>query len=578
MQRTVVKMAGESGMGLLSSGQILSRALKKLGYYIVSDREYPSLIKGGHSCMQIDFSDEKIRSLSTQTDVVVAFDRKGLIEYIDTMKDGGILIHGYERHNLVPALKEKTEKKNIKVIYLPARELAFSLGGDELMVNMILMGILWKVLGLDFKDIEAQVSIQFASKPKLLEIDLKCIKAGYEAKEINGISLAVKKPAKVPETILIDGTRSLCLGAIQSGVRCFFAYPMSPASGVLTYLGAKSHETGMVIKQAEDEITAVQMTIGSMHMGARALTASSGGGYDLMTETVSLSGITETPLVVIIGQRPGPGTGLPTWTGQGDFNLAVHSSHGEFPRVVVACSDPESSYELIQHSFNIAEKFQIPVIVLSEKVVLESHLTVDPFKENLIPIERGLVTDQKELEALQRTDRFKFTDNGVSKRWLPGTSPAYYYANSDEHTESGVLTEEGDAVNKMYSKRMKKIDTIKKEIPDPVIYGDANADISFIGWGSSKNAMLDAIKSCEEKGIKVNYLHYDYVWPLKEEPAKKFFENNKNVYLIEGNYEGQFGEIVEQKTKKQFKGRFLKYNGRAFYLEDLMEFITKNVK
>jgi len=201
MQRTVVKMAGESGMGLLSSGQILARALKKLGYYIVSDREYPSLIKGGHSCMQIDFSDEKIHSLSTQTDVVVAFDRHGLLEYIDTMKEGGILIHGYERHNLIPALKEKTEKKNIKVIYLPARELAFSLGGDELMVNMILLGILWKVLGLDFKDIEAQVSIQFASKPKLLEIDLKCIKAGYEAKEIDGISLSVKKPSNVADTI-----------------------------------------------------------------------------------------------------------------------------------------------------------------------------------------------------------------------------------------------------------------------------------------------------------------------------------------------------------------------------------------
>lgn len=570
-------MAGESGMGLLSTGQILSRAMKKLGFYIVSDREYPSLIKGGYSCMQIDFSDEKIHSLSTGTDVIVAFDRHGLLEYIDTLKDGGILIHGYERHNLIPALKEKIEKKNLKVIYLPARELAFALGGDELMVNMILLGILWKVLGLDYTDLEAQVSIQFASKPKLLEIDLKCIKAGYEAKETDGVSMAVKKPAQVPDTILIDGTRSICLGAIQAGVRCFFAYPMSPASGILTYLAAKSHETGMVIKQAEDEITAIQMTIGAMFMGTRSFTSTSGGGYDLMTETISLSGMTETPLVVVIGQRPGPATGLPTWTCQGDLNLAMHSSHGEFPRVVIGCSDPTSSYELMQHAFNIAEKYQVPVIVLTEKVVLESHLTVAPFQENLIPIERGLVTDPAELNALTNSDRFKITPDGVSKRWLPGTSPAYYYGNSDEHLESGVLTEEADTVKAMVEKRMKKTETIQQALPDPQIYGDEKgADISFVGWGSTKNAVLDAINSAKNEGVKINYLHYDYVYPLKKDAAVRFFENNNNVHLVEGNFEGQLGKLIEHATEKKFKGKYLKYNGRPFFVDDILQYAKNN--
>lgn len=580
MDRTSIKITGQSGKGLLSSGLIITRALKDIGYYLTSDREYPSLIQGGHSSVQIDFGTKKIKSLSGKLDIVVALDRAGLLEYMDEIKKGGILIHGYERHNLIPELQKKAKKKNIKVLYLPARTIAREQGGSDIMVNMVLLGLLWKVLGFDVKELEDEVKKIFSSKPKLLKIDLKCIKEGFKAKQIKNVpKYKIKRNKKVPDTILIDGTRSIGLGAIQAGVRNYYMYPMSPASGILTYLAEKYHDTGMVVKQAEDEITAVQMTIGSMHAGSRAMVATSGGGYDLMTESISLSGLTETPLVVVIGQRPGPATGLPTWTCQGDLDLAINAGHGEFPRVVIACSDPGSSYELIQHAFNIAEQYQATVIFLTEKVILETFQTVDPFKQNIIPIKRGLVTKESELKKLKSTDRYKITKSGVSKRWIPGSCKAYYYANGDEHWEDGKVTEEAKPVKEMYEKRMRKEITIKNALPDPKVYGvKTNADISFIGWGSTKNTMIDVIEEAKNENIKVNYLHMDYVWPLRDKAVKKFFMQNKNVYLIEGNYRGQLGRIIEKETCEKFKNKLLKYNGRPFFVDEVTAYVKRNAK
>jgi 2-oxoglutarate ferredoxin oxidoreductase subunit alpha len=580
MERTVIKIAGESGRGLLSSGHIVSRALKDLGFYLNSDREYPSLIKGGSSVVQIDFGTKPIRSLSTKVDVVLCLDRAGLLDHLDSLKKGGIFIHGYERHERVPALKKKAQAKGIKVLYIPARTIALEQGGSELMLNMVLLGLLWKVLDLDLKILMKEVKHQFASKPKLLAIDLKCIKAGYNPKEHKNIpKFKIKHNKKKPNTLLIDGTKAISLGAIHAGLRNYYMYPMSPASGILTYIAATSHETGIVVKQAEDEITAVQMTIGSMHAGSRSMVATSGGGFDLMTESVSLVGITETPLVMVVGQRPGPGTGLPTWTCQGDLNLAINAGHGEFPRIVIGVSDQTSSFELMQHAFNLAEKYQTLVVVLTEKVVLETHTTIEPFKQKTIPINRHLVTKKAELDKLVPKDRFRYTPSGISKRWIPGSSKAYYYANSDEHLEDGVLNEDSAPSIKMVDKRFRKETTLLKELPEPKVFGaQKNAKISFVGWGSSKNVMLDVIEAYKKKGVAVNYLHYDYVFPIQKKGALKFFKENKNVHLIEGNYRGQLGVLIETATDKKFKKKLLKYDGRPFFFDEMMDYINKNIK
>jgi len=564
-------------MGLLSVGRIVSRALKDMGFYVNSDREYPSLIKGGYSSVQIDFSAKPIRSLSSSVDVVIALDLPGLVEYFDDVKRGGVLIHAFDRFDQMKGMEQRVKKRGIKLLYLPAREIAHSLGGRELMVNMVLLGLLWRVLGFDLKELESEVRKQFAKRPKILEIDLKCNESGYRAEGIKELpQFKVKRPTGKPKTILLDGNMALALGIIHCGVRAHYAYPMSPSSGLLTYLANFSHHSGMVVKQAEDEITAANNAVGSMFMGTRTTVATSGGGFDLMTETFSLAGMTETPLVIIVGQRPGPATGLPTWSCQGDLNLAIHAGHGEYGRMVIAASDQTSCYELIQHAMNYAETYQVPIVLLYEKVIAESQTTITPFKQKKIPIKRGLVTG-KRLAKLKSTDRYKITKSGVSLRWLPGTAKVGYYGNSDEHRENGVLTELGDECKAMYDKRVRKLDTILNVLPEPVIYGPkTKADFSFVGWGSSKNTVFDVMEVLKEKGIKVNYLHYEYLWPLKTSGFEHFFKNNKNVHILEGNREGQLANLIEAKTGLSFKGRLNKYNGRPFFLDEVVDYISKN--
>jgi 2-oxoglutarate ferredoxin oxidoreductase subunit alpha len=573
--RSTIKIAGESGSGLVSTGDIFMKALKKKGFYLNADREYPSLIKGGHANYQIDFSLKPIRSLSSDVDVVLAIDRTGLKEYVGRVKEGGILIHGDERHHLMPDILEIAKNRRVQLVYIPARQIAYSFGGSELMTNMVLLGLAWKIFGFKYEILEEEVNERFASKPKLLEIDLKCLKAGFTAEDVENLpSLKLELPKSVPDTILLEGNAAIALGAIHCGVRCYYAYPMSPSSSILTYMSQWADEFGLTVKQAEDEITAAQMAAGSMFMGTRALVATSGGGFDLMTETLTLPAMIESPFVVVLCQRPGPATGLPTWTCQGDLNMAIFSGHGEYARIVIAASDPTSCYELVQHAMNLAEQYQTPVILLSEKVICESRAMVEPFKQKAIPIERGLVTDKDELDALEPKDRFKITESGISKRWIPGASKTIYYANGDEHREDGTLTEEGEEVKAMYAKRMRKVQTIEKALPEPKIYGaEKGADISIVGWGSTKCAVLDAIDELESESIKVNYLHYEYLWPLKTETVKKFFEENKKVVLIEGNHDGQLGKLLEANAGVEFADKYLKFDGRAFYVDEIKSYI-----
>lgn len=573
MNRTVLKVAGESGMGLLSVGRIATKVLKHMGFYIYSDREYPSLIKGGHSNLQIDFGLQPIHSLSSQVDLVIALDLMGLVEYLETVKEGGILIHCYDRADRIRGLKEKAEARNVNMIYYPALPTARELGGKDIMMNTVMLGLLWRVFGFDLDPLKIALEEQFSKKPKLLPLNIKCIEAGYAAEKLDQIpELTPEKPTEVPDTLLMDGNMAVALGAVRAGVRAHYQYPMSPSSSILTHLANFSNETKMLVKQAEDEITAAQLAFGSMFAGTRAMTATSGGGFDLMSETVSLAGITETPWVCVLCQRPGPGTGLPTWTAQGDLNLALYAGHGEFARLVLAASDPASAYELTQHAFNYSEEFQVPTVLLSEKVICEAQTLVPPLNQE-IPIKRGLVESDEDLMNLKSTDRFKITEDGVSKRWIPGSAPVGYYGNGDEHREDGTLTEKAEEAAPMYAKRIRKLDTLKAALPEPILYGDSDATVTVVGWGSTKGVVLDAIQVLKQKGVSVSYLHFDYLWPLKTEKLNDLFKSDKRVVLLENNYLGQFGNLIEMELQHRFDERFLKYDGRPFFLEEVTDFL-----
>lgn len=595
IQRFALKFAGESGQGINSLGEIIAKTLKNSGYKIFGYREYPSLIRGGYASYQIDIGNEKINASSQYCDTLVCLSRKSIYQYLRDLRPGGLLIHTLTAVTFKPEEQEFITGNNIQIKYIDALLMAKEQGGNALMSNMILLGIIIEVLGLDLDIVKEIVRHEFADKPKLLEIDLKCLDAGYKL-DLANYSLDLQKYENWQQSKIVTGSHGFSLGTINAGVRAYFSYPMTPASPMLSYLADTSHDSKMLIKQAEDEITAAQMTLGAMHMGTRALTGTSGGGFDLMTETLSLAGIIETPFVIVLAQRPGPATGLPTWTSAGDLNLAIHAGHGEYPRLVLAASDFESGYTLIQEAFNYAEKFQIPVIVLTEKQIAEGLYNVSELPETIEvqrhllstddlepgPQENNKVRDETDQGFKERLDdtanlkRYAFTENGVSPRWLPGSGLPQYNANGDEHDEIGDVNEEAGNAKLITEKRMRKLDALLEVLPDPVLIGPENADVTFIGWGSPKSAIEDTISILAQNNhaVTINYLHFDYIYPVKTEKLQRVLENAQKVVLIENNFIGQLGELITAKTGYQFENKLLKYDGRPFFIEDILNYLN----
>lgn len=577
--RYVVKVAGESGMGVNSVGEALAKALKNSGMYIFGYREYPSLIKGGYACYQLDISDSKINASSSECDVLLSLSRASLNAYLKTVRQGGSVIHSVIQVHFTPEEQKTIDERQLTVVYIPAREMAITIGGNKIMANTIMLGAVWQVLNLDITLLKDMITEQFAKKPQVIPGNISCLEAGF-THTLDGVQksqLGLGKTANFTDDLLLTGNHAIALGAVVGGVRAYYAYPMTPSSSILSYLASIADKTGMLVKQIEDEISVANMAVGSMFAGARTLIGTAGGGFDLMTETVSLSGITETPFMCILAQRPGPATGLPTWTSSSDLNIAVYGGHGEYTRLVLAASDIESCFTLTQVGLNLTEKYQMPVILLTEKQIAESFFQVDKMPEP-IPVERYILSNE-EAQQMKSEDRFAITESGISPRWLPGQSETVYTANSDEHLPDGSLTEEADTAWASYNKRLLKEQTLLNELPEPVVYGDPNPDISFVGWGSVKNTMLDVLACLPEySDKKIAYLHYEYVYPIKTQVLQEFAQSAKRLVLVENNATGQLGQILTAKTEIPFWQKLLKCDGRPFFIEDIVQFIVEDTK
>lgn len=581
MSRLQINIVGESGSGLLSTGEILVDALLDVGIFVFADREFPSLIKGGYSCLSLVLSDKKVTSHDYECDVMLGLDKQGMLEFHHRIKDGGCLVHGYEKLAGIADMTKDLLKKNTDIVNVESRKLARGVGGNVLMTNVVLIGVLWKMLGLKYEYIENAVSLKFASKPKLLAIDLLALKAGFDSVEIDK-SLVKKinsfeRHSNINDKyVLMDGNKSIALGAVLADCKAYYAYPMSPSSSILSYLSDWAPSTGMMVKQAEDEITAVQLNVGSSYAGTRSLTATSGGGFDLMTESVSLAAMIEVPLVLIDVQRPGPATGLPTWTAQGDVDLLRYSGHGEYSRVVLSVSSAEDAAEVVQRAFNIAEKWQVPVLVLSEKFIADSMQVVSRDSFEGIGIERHLEDSTNDLVSEMR---YGLSENGVSPRWIPASNEIPYFANGDEHFIDGRLTEDALKSRLMIDKRARKVDFIVEDLSEPVFFGDENAEIVLVGFGSTKMMIEDAIIELEKVGVPLGYIHYTYLYPLKTEVLVSKFQSSCRLFLLEGNRSGQFGSSLESELRsKIFEDKFLKYDGRPFYLSEVVDFVKSKLK
>ena len=548
LTRYSIKIAGQSGQGINTVGIIISKILNSIGYITFSYREYPSVIKGGVASYQIDFSDKQINSSSRYCDILCSLDKNALEEYLPSLQKDGIIIHN---------LKDYT-----KGIHIDTNQIITELKAPEIMENTIMIAFICKILNIKQSVVEKHILEYFKEKKVDPELEKKCIEKGYSIEYTKKIKLPLVTFRITPKKIF-NGNEALALGAISCGVRAYYAYPMTPITDIFKHMQAYGTEKGVLLKQAENEITAAQMALGSMHMGTRALVATSGGGFDLMTETISCSGMTETPLVVILGQRAGASTGVPTWSGTSDLNIAVKAGHGEYPKAVLAVSDMESSYILIQKAFNLAEKYQIPVILLTEKQITESLFTVSKLPNN-IPVRRYLSN---------MTFRYNITDSGISPRRIPTFDEKPYLSTSDEHNEKGESTENSKEIKQMTEKRMRKMKSLEKELPQPILLNPHRSETILVGWGSVKNTVLDLISQGEDIG----YLHYEYLFPLKTELLNTLVKRGKKIILIENNQTGQLSEMLKEKTGYPFKKRILKYDARPFFVEDILEYL-KNEK
>jgi 2-oxoglutarate/2-oxoacid ferredoxin oxidoreductase subunit alpha len=573
--RVSLKIVGAQGQGVISIGDILAKAFKRSGYCVFGYREYNSLIKGGHSTYQIDISDALIRSSEETVNMVISLNHHGFEYNLGDLKDGGAIIHDTARWEFSKEHQKLIKAKKIQVISLPVSQIIARLNTKPILGNVVFSAFAWAACGGDTAILKDLVGERFAKKKDLLETNMKAIDEGIAALKDHNIRIQMpESDPKWSKQLLLTGSQAMGLGLVRAGVRLYAGYPMTPSSPLLSYISEIQNETGMVIKQAEDEITAAQMISGANFMGTRAVTATSGGGFDLMTETISLNGIIENPTVFVLAQRPGPATGLPTWTAQGDLMLAAFGGHGEFARCVMSVSESADSFALMNDAFTIAEKFQTPVIVLTDKHVAEALYT-QPAYEGDVVIERGrLIVKPAELKKLKSADRYDpAAKDGVSPRWLPGAEAETFCAQGDEHNGEGSVDEGSENARLQMVKRMKKLEAMKNDLPEPELFGaSGDLDLLIVGWGSSKGTILDTMAAMPDK--KIGYLHYTYLWPLHTDKLKKLMQKAKRVVLVEGNNTAQLGDLIRMQSSINIEEKILKYNGRPFFLNELVSHLS----
>ena len=572
MSRISFKVTGAQGQGINSVGEMVAKGLKRAGHHVFGYREYMSLIKGGHSSYQLDISDCHIESSETRVDIVVCLNYIGLKKDLESLKEGGVLLHLIPDWKFSEEDQKLLDERKVRVLYLPMEKILKEHHSRPIVGNMCVTAVVWGLLGRKYDTLKEMVKEQFGHKgEKVIALNHTFIDEGKKFLEESAADITIDVPTPDPkrkDDLLLIGSEAMGMGMVHAGCRMYCGYPMTPSSPLLKYIADNQNKTGMVIKQAEDEITAMQMVSGAMWMGARAATATSGGGYDLMSETLSLNGIAENPSVMVLAMRQGPATGLPTWSGQGDMLLACFGSHGEYPRLVMSVSNTQDCFDLMPEAFNYAEEYQLPVTILTDKNIAEGLYMQPPYNLKKAEIRRGkLVTKQKELDALQSSDRFDPTaEGGVSKRWLPGAKAQTYCMQGDEHDAEGNVDEDGPNAIAQMEKRMKKMETMKAALPEPELIGPQDPEVLIVSWGSNRGPIEDVIKDQP----KIGYLHYTYLWPLRTERLLELAKKAKKTILVEGTYQGQLAKLISMECGLTFDQEILKYDGRPFFYDELL--------
>ncbi len=566
------KIGGIAGGGQQAAGLIFTKACVRGGLYTFDSSEYPSRIRGGLVTYRVSISEKPVMAIYQKTQLLIALNREAFDYCLLDMTKDGVILYDSDNFEIKPS-----EAKGIKVYPMPLEKLAKEAGIKPIAVNIIITGACAALLDYDLGILDEVIKDSFADKgQEVVDMNITASKFGYDYAVKNfdtkNFPYKLKPLKKNNDSMIVTSNDTLSLGAVACGCKFLAAYPMTPASSIMHNLAAWAEKHGMVVKHAEDEISAMHMAIGAGYAGVRSMTCTSGGGFALMSEALALAGITETPVVIAEAQRPGPATGLPTWTEQGDLDFLRHAGHGEFIRVILAPGDPKEAFNLTVLAFNLAEVWQIPVFVLVDKYIAEGHQSIEDLSINKIKIDRGELLSEEQLAKIKDFKRYEYSKSGVSPRSIPGQKGGVYLANSDEHEEHGYTIEGYDAKTRklMVEKRASKLSGILKDLPKPELFGSKSAKLTLIGWGSVKGPVLEALKVLDQ----VNYVHIAAPWPLNADEVRKVLKGTKKLVAIENNHTGQLANILEQNGIK-IDERLNKFDGAQFFPEEVIESVSK---
>jgi len=526
-------------------GDALSRAFLACGRAVFSWKEYESRIRGGHNRYSIRVGEKPANAPLEQADALLCLNKDAYSKYRPLLKDGGVALG---------AAPEGAEDKTL--LNLDFRGLAQERHGNKIYANTVAAGAVFAVLHADPAPLLEVLRHRFGAKgEKVVKANIEAAKTGFdEAKGLCGDKCGFRLEKGSEKFVLASGNEAVALGSARAGCRFISAYPMTPSTGIITFFHKNADKLKVFTEQAEDEIAAVNMAIGASFAGARAMTASSGGGFALMMEGISLAGMTETPLVIVLAQRPGPATGLPTRTSQGDLLFAVNAGHGEFPKAVIAVTDPKDAYHQVVRAHNLADKYQTVVILLTDQFLADADFSYT---------DMGFAGSTGRFymaapEAFEEYKRYKFTEEGISPRLYPGQSRHLVCADSDEHDELGHITEDlpGTAMP-MVGKRLRKIRGLQKEMEPPEHEKVDDAETVFIGWGSTRGALAEAVAMLRDRGKKVGRIHFKDLWPL---PTYRF-PRGKKFITVENNATSQLARLLPQEYQVAFSGHINRFDG-----------------
>jgi 2-oxoglutarate ferredoxin oxidoreductase subunit alpha len=558
-------IGGAAGDGMETIAHLLGKTFVREGYGVLTTKDYMSRVRGGHNFSLLRVGTETPWATPATADILVALNEETYLLHREKLLPGSRIVFDPELF-ILPSADERG-------LPIKLRKLAAA-AGDKIMANTVATGAVLSALGLGSAEAVRLLNETFA--PDKARQNTAALAAGHEAAaRICGTCFTLPPKSGSGTKIFPDGNQALGLAALASGCHFLSAYPMTPSTGIFSYLAGKQEEFALVVEQAEDEIAAVNMALGASFAGARAMTCTSGGGFALMAEGLSLAGMTETPLVIVVAMRPGPATGLPTRSEQGDLNFVLHAGHGEFPRAVLCATHLEDAFYRLNKAFDLADKYQMPVIFLSDQYFADTARAIPPYDLTRLRCERYLAGAD---DLVRPYRRYRLTDSGLSPRALPGQfAGEIVLADSDEHDEEGHIIEDAATRSLMVSKRLRRLEALAAEMDEPELYGDPEPEILLLGWGSTYGILREAVDTLSARNPRTALLHFRDLWPLPASRVSKLLPQAKISFCAENNATGQFAGLLRRETGLAVNHKILKFDGRPFDSGEVVREVLKNV-